>query len=35
VENLGMTYRAKLKDGKLDGTFTQHGMSFPPCTCKR
>lgn len=29
VEHLGMTYRAKLKDGKLDGTFTQHGMSFP------
>lgn len=29
VENLGMTYRAKLKDGKLDGTFTQMGASLP------
>ena len=29
VEHLGMTYRAKLKDGKLDGTFAQNGMSFP------
>ena len=29
VENLGMTYRAKLKDGKLDGTFTQMGVSLP------
>ena len=29
VEYLGMTYRAKLKDGKLDGTFAQNGMSFP------
>ena len=23
IENLRMTYRARLKDGKLDGTFTQ------------
>lgn len=29
VENLGMTYRAKLKDGKLDGTFMQNGVSIP------
>jgi len=26
---IGATYRARLKDGKLDGTFTQSGMSFP------
>ena len=29
VEQLNMTYRASLKDGKLDGTFTQNGMSLP------
>ena len=29
VEFLNMTYRAKLKDGKLDGTFWQNGMSLP------
>lgn len=29
VESLGVTYRARLKDGKLDGTFSQRGMSFP------
>ena len=29
VESIGMTYRAKLKDGKLDGTFKQNGMSLP------
>ena len=29
VESIGMTYRAKLKDGKLDGTFSQNGMSLP------
>ena len=29
VEMIGATYRARLKDGKLDGTFTQSGMSFP------
>ena len=29
VEQIGMTYRARLKDGKLDGTFTQNGMSLP------
>lgn len=29
VESLGATYRARLKDGKLDGTFSQSGMSFP------
>ena len=29
VEQIGMTYRARLKDGKLDGTFTQSGMSLP------
>ena len=29
VESLGATYRAKLKDGKLDGTFMQMGMSLP------
>ena len=29
VESIGMTYRARLNDGKLDGTFTQNGMSIP------
>lgn len=29
VESLGANYRARLKDGKLDGTFSQSGMSFP------
>ena len=29
VESLGATYRAKLKDGKLDGSFSQMGMTFP------
>lgn len=29
VESAGITYRARLKEGKLDGTFTQSGMSFP------
>lgn len=29
VESAGITYRARLKEGKLDGTFTQNGMSFP------
>ena len=29
VENIGMTYRARLKDGKLNGTFMQNGYSFP------
>ena len=29
VEMLNATYRAKLKNGKLDGTFSQNGMSFP------
>lgn len=28
-ESLGANYRAGLKDGKLDGTFTQMGMSLP------
>ena len=27
VEAIGMTYRAHLKDGKLDGTFSQNGFS--------
>lgn len=27
VETIGMTYRACLKDGKLDGTFSQNGFS--------
>ena len=27
--NIGATYRAKLKDGALDGTFSQSGMSLP------
>ena len=27
VESIGMTYRARLKDGKLDGTFSQNGFS--------
>ena len=29
VESLAMTYRAKLKEGKLEGTFTQRGKSLP------
>lgn len=29
VEALGLTYQARLKDGKLDGTFTQMGLSVP------
>ena len=29
VEQIGMTYRARLKDGKLDGKFTQNGLSLP------
>ena len=29
VEPLYMTYRAKLKEGKLEGTFTQRGKSLP------
>ena len=29
VESIGATYRAKLKEGKLDGTFSQMGMKFP------
>ena len=28
VESIGATYRAKLKDGKLDGTFSQMGMKL-------
>ena len=27
VEMIGMTYRARLKDGQLDGTFSQNGFS--------
>jgi len=29
VEQIGMTYRARLKDGKLNGTFSQNGFSTP------
>ena len=29
VDIIYATYRARLKDGKLDGTFTQMGMPFP------
>ena len=29
IVSLGATYRARLKDGKLDGTFSQSGMSIP------
>lgn len=29
VEALGLTYQARLKDGKLDGSFTQMGLSVP------
>lgn len=29
VDMINATYRARLKDGKLTGTFTQMGMSFP------
>jgi len=28
VESIGVTYRAKLKDGKLDGKFVQHGFTI-------
>lgn len=28
-KSLGITYRARLKGGKLDGTFSQRGFSFP------
>ena len=27
IESIGMTYRARLKEGKLDGTFSQRGFS--------
>lgn len=29
IDGLAINYSAKLKDGKLVGTFTQHGQSFP------
>ena len=29
VETIGMTFRARLKEGKLDGTLMQNGMSIP------
>ena len=29
MESLGATYKARLKDGKLDGTFQQMGFSLP------
>ena len=29
LDPLDMTYRAKLKEGKLEGTFTQRGKSLP------
>lgn len=29
IESLGVAYRARLKEGKLDGTFSQRGFSFP------
>lgn len=29
IESVNATYRARLKDGKLDGTFTQNGISLP------
>ena len=29
IEALALAYSAKLEDGKLVGTFTQHGQSFP------
>ena len=29
IESLGVIYRARLKEGKLDGTFSQRGFSFP------
>ena len=29
VESIGMTYRARLKDGKLDGTIMQNGLTLP------
>ena len=29
IETLGVTYRARLKDDKLDGTFSQNGISLP------
>ena len=29
IQQLNLTYSARLKDGKLDGTFTQNGFSMP------
>ena len=29
IESIGMTYRARLKEGKLDGTFMQNGIKIP------
>ena len=29
VEQLNLTYRARLKEGKLNGTFSQNGLSIP------
>ena len=29
IESINMTYHARLKDGRLDGTFTQNGFSTP------
>ncbi len=29
IETLGVTYRARLKDDKLEGTFSQNGISLP------
>lgn len=29
VESIGASYRARLKDGKLEGTFSQSGLSLP------
>jgi len=29
VQSLGVTYRAKLKNGQLDGTFVQNGLRLP------
>ncbi len=29
IQRLNLTYSARLKDGKLDGTFTQNGFSMP------
>ena len=33
VEQIGMTYRAKLKDGKLDGTFSQNALGADKRGC--